>query len=362
MKKILLLGMCFAWAQLAHAQVVSTFHNDPTQRVDDAMVFDEAGNLYGSHYNGTNVYKITPDGQTSVFATGFNTPNGLAFNGQNHLYICDMSGNRIYKLAANGTFLDTIEVAGPSGIIKSHDSDTMIFTQYTQDIVNKLAPDGTIVPISSGVPLNGPVGLAYDTNGRLYVGNFTDRKVFLLDDENPTYVATVPGPTNGWLGFITFAQETLWGTSFNGHQIYRIYQDYTDSVEWVAGSTSGTVDGALEMAKFSSPNGIISSLTGDSLFISDYGTGKIRIIDFSDMAGLQEHARSQVELYPNPCSSQITLVASQKPENIRIYTTSGALLLETQSESIDLKTLAAGTYILHARINGQTVVRQFQKR
>jgi len=49
---ILILVACFNNLQ---AQVVSTFFNDPSKKVDDAMVLDDQGNLYGSHVMRPNV-------------------------------------------------------------------------------------------------------------------------------------------------------------------------------------------------------------------------------------------------------------------------------------------------------------------
>ena len=180
MKNYLTILVLF-FALYSSAQTVSTFFNATTENVTDAVVLDNQGNIYGSDYNGTNVYKITASGIVTVFATGFNTPNGLAFNSQGHLYVCDQAGNNVYVLSSSGIFLDTIPMSSPSGIIKSLDSDTMIIARYLSNIITKLAPDGSFSNVVSGAPLNGPVGLAYDSTGTLYIGNFTDRVILKLD-------------------------------------------------------------------------------------------------------------------------------------------------------------------------------------
>lgn len=238
---------------------------------------------------------------------------------------------------------------GPSGIIKSQNSDTMIFTQYKDHKVCKLAPDGSIHLMKSGMPLNGPVGLTYDQSGKLYVANFDDRKIHRFDaDSVVSYVATMPGPGNGWLGFITHAKGTLWGTGYNDHRIYRIYQNYTDSTALYAGSTAGNIDGTLNDAKFNSPNGIVASLTGDSLYVSDFNSGRIRIISFSGPNGIYEQQKKSgnVLVYPNPSRDKITIGYDKIVEHYSVYDVTGKEQLNGKGKEINVNTLSHGLYFI----------------
>ena len=86
------------------------------------------------------------------------------------------------------------------------------------------------------------------------------------------------------LGFIEWNKGYIYGTSFGSHRIYRI--DSANQHELVAGSSSGYQDGPGLLARFQSPNGIINSKGGDSLFISEFGTPRIRVITGLDSIGL----------------------------------------------------------------------------
>lgn len=346
-RTVLIFGLLIQTITLI-SQEVSTFFNDPIKKVDDDMALDYQGNLYGSHFMGSNVYKITPDGEATIFASGFNTPNGLAFDSQNNLYVCDLSGSKIYKLSISGEFLDTIVVSTPSGIVKSFDSDTMLFTQYSGNKLSKLAPDGTIILLASGSPMNGSVGLTYDDLGQLYVANYNNRKIYNYNEGIFTYVATVPGPANGALGFIAFAQGTLWGTSFNAHKIYKVYQNYVDSVMLYTGSTSGSVDGPIDIAQFSTPNGIISSATGDSLYISDFGTKRIRIISLNATTGISENEISiqNISVFPNPSNDWIQISYHGVADKIEVFDTSGNLVISAYEDRFSISKLPAGVYIV----------------
>ncbi|HSH64961.1 MAG TPA: T9SS type A sorting domain-containing protein, partial [Bacteroidia bacterium] len=214
----------------------------------------------------------------------------------------------------------------------------------------KLAPDGNITVMKSGTPLDGPVGLTYDNTGKLYVANFNDRKIHNIhSDSILTYVATMPGPPDGWLGFVTFAKGTLWGTGYNDHRIYRIYQEYVDSTQLYAGSTIGNTDGALNVAKFNSPNGIISSLTGDSLYVSDFNSGRIRIISLLEPNGVNdaERERSKIVVYPNPSYDMITIHYDHLVEKITIHDIGGKLQLTAFEKKINVKGLANGMYFIN---------------
>lgn len=348
MKKLIIILFFFIQSILSYSQFVSTFFSNPAMKVDDAMVLDNEGNLYGSHFMGSNIYKVTPSGVGTIFASGFNTPNGLAFDSQQNLYVCDLSGNRIYKLSSSGTFLDTFNVSTPSGIIKSINSDTMLFTQYTGNKLSKLAPDGTISIVASGLPMVGSVGLTYNSSGLLYVANFTNREIYSFSGNTFSYVATVPGPSGGALGFITFAKGSIWATSYNGHKIYRVYQNYLDSVLLYTGSTLGSVDGPLDSAKFNAPNGIISSISGDSFYVSDFGTGRIRIIRLSETVGLNEFGfdSNRIEVYPNPTSEFLKIRCPYDLNKIEIINTNGSTVLTSTDKNISVGNLPTGVYIL----------------
>lgn len=314
--------------------------NDPNTQFTDDLVFDSNGNLYCADYSGTSVYKRTPSGVVSIFSTGFNTPNGMAFDSNGNMFMCDNIGNAIYKIDNTGAVLDTFPTQGPSGIIKDIASDTMIFTAYApQSNLNKLAPDGTISSIHSGNPLNGPVGLAYIASD-LYVGNFTDREIYKIEADTLIYVATVPG--SGALGFIATLGNDLYGTCFATHKIYKIIPTEIDSTILIAGSTNGSVDGPISSATFSRPNGIVANPAGDTLYISQYGTGYLRIITGFTL-GLESELDPTISasVYPNPTTKKVFVdLNGEEISKIEVYNTVGILVSSEsniQSDQFELE-------------------------
>lgn len=269
--------------------------------IDDALVLDSDGNLYGSNYDGSDIFKMTPDGVVSSFASGFNTPNGLAFDSQGLLYMADNVGNQIFKIQPDGTVTSFIDnFFNPSGLLFKEGTDTLIATSYMDNQLSTIATDSSVQIFSTETDYNGPVGLCYDEEGNLYIANYNDHKIFKMDTNGAfSFFAEPPG--SGPIGFITYANGYIYATMFNNHKIFKI--DLTGTATLLVGSTAGSTDGDASVAKFNRPNGILASVTGDSLYVSDYGTKSLRLITdlqgTTSTASLDESAL-QLQILPNP--------------------------------------------------------------
>jgi len=336
-------------------------------RFTDDLIFDAQGNLYGSDYAGNSVFKLSPQGIISPFVSGLDSPNGLAFDSQGNLFICDNTGNKIYKVNAAGLISDSFATTNPSGIIKDPNSDTLYFTSYLANELKKLTPDGLILPWLTGGPMNGPVGLCYDLAGQLYLSNFNDRKIFKVYADSLGFLASMPGTNNSYLGFISSAFGSIWATNFQNHKIYRVFTNYTDSVVLYAGSSAGFTNGSLDSAKFRQPNGIVAK--NDSLFISEYSTGHIRVISDIDAdlsaPSLKLNAFA-VHLYPNPCTDYIFLSGLPLTDYsfYEIHNLEGQILKKGRLEAgqdLSVKQLAHGFYFLVLQSQGKYERLNFQK-
>ncbi len=333
MKSIIQLLLCtFLLPGILSAQTVTTVAANAS--IDDALLFDTAGNLYGSNYEGATIFKMTPNGTVSTFANGFTTPNGLAFDQAGFLYMADNVGNRIYKIATDGSPTSFVpNIFNPSGLIFEHDSDTLIATSYSGNKLMKIAPDGSVTDfVTSG--MNGPVGLAYDDNHNLYVAEFGaanasgGRKIFKI---TPDGVVTLHAQlsSGGSIGFIAYCKGYLYATLIYSHKIYRI--DLAGNKALWLGSTAGNADGEAAVAKFNGPNGIIANASQDTLYVSDFNSKSVRRI--TNLGGasalLEKDLNFQFSLSPNPSSSQLEL-AFELPKNMAVE----AWLIDSQGNSV----------------------------
>ncbi len=204
------------------------------------VAVDGSGNLYVADYNNHTIRKVTPAGVVTTLAgsagspgsadgTGsaarFNGPSGVAVDGSGNLYVADRSNHTIRKVtpagvvttlagsaessgAANGTG-STARFNGPLSVAVDG-SGNLYVTDYNNHTIRKVTPAGVVTTHagSAGNPgsANGtgsfarfryPVGVAVDSSGNLYVAdtyNHTIRKV------TPARVVTTLAGSAGNLG------------------------------------------------------------------------------------------------------------------------------------------------------------------
>ncbi|GJQ64153.1 MAG: hypothetical protein SCALA702_32060 [Melioribacteraceae bacterium] len=255
------------------AQQVETLVPGPST-FNDGLAVDMYGNIYASEYYGQTVTKITPDGETSIFVSGLDSPNGLAFGPDGFLYIPNVGTNQVFRVDTTGAKSVFTTIPQPS-VVHFIDETTMMAGSYTSNSIYTVNLNGESSLWHSGSPLNGPIGILNDDSGYLYISNFTDGKIFRVDSsKNFEQIADLPG----WLGFMTMVGENIYASAYNRNRIYKIPVDGSGATVFAGSGASGGIDGPLLEATFNTPNGITTSLTGDTLFISQYNTRSLRMI------------------------------------------------------------------------------------
>jgi hypothetical protein len=82
-----------------------------------AAAFDGSGNLFEADQGSGTIFKFTPAGTKSTFASGLNNPTGLAFDGSGNLFEADNGSNTIFIFTPGGTrstFASGLD--GPAGL------------------------------------------------------------------------------------------------------------------------------------------------------------------------------------------------------------------------------------------------------
>ena len=135
------------------------------------LTFDRTGFLYISSRMEGTIYKVTPDGQRSVYAEGMGVATGIAFDEQENLYVGDRTGT-IFKINQKAEIFvfATIE-ASLAAYHLAFGPDRHLFvtgpTTSSFDHVLRISPNGEVRSFYRG--LGRPQGLAFDVEGNLYV-------------------------------------------------------------------------------------------------------------------------------------------------------------------------------------------------
>jgi sugar lactone lactonase YvrE len=135
------------------------------------LAFDRAGYLYVSSRMDGTVYRVAPNGSMSAYAQGMGVATGIAFDDEENLYVGDRSGT-IFKIARDRQIFvyATLEPSvsayhlafGPGGYLYVTGPTISSF-----DAVHRIDTHGTVETFYRG--LGRPQGLAFDTEGNLYV-------------------------------------------------------------------------------------------------------------------------------------------------------------------------------------------------
>ena len=145
------------------------------------LAFDRNGLLYVSSRADGTIYRISPNGDASLYAEGLGIATGIAFDTAGNLYVGDRSGT-IFKIAASagaGDFPDaprnifvfaTLEPSMAAYHLAFNARGTLFVTGPTtssNQAIHAIAPDGTTTVFYQG--LGQAQGMAFDVDDNLYV-------------------------------------------------------------------------------------------------------------------------------------------------------------------------------------------------
>ena len=154
------------------------------------MTFDNSDNLYLSQQNIYIINKITPLGvldPTFIVNPALAGPAifGVAFNSVGNLYVASSGGASIYKIEPNGN--STLFVSPPNNVFSlAFDKFDNLYVTNGISGIYKIDPLGniTIYADNSSGLINTPEGIVFDSVGNLYIANSGNNNILKVNTTN----------------------------------------------------------------------------------------------------------------------------------------------------------------------------------
>jgi sugar lactone lactonase YvrE len=243
---------------------------------NDGIAFDGAGNAWIADLTADTVSRyevseLASDGSPSPSVTieGLSNPAGLAFDAAGNLFVANIESNAIVvftpdQLLASGTPTPSVTIStaggslsGPVGLAFDASGNLWVTNLFRGTIVrfgsSQLASSGTPEPEvtiddGAGGNLDVPVGVAFDAAGDLWVTNLFgplailkfENPGSLSGEVDPTPDVVLTGVTNP-AGVVFDNSGSLWVVSFNSGDLLRF-----DDPGSLSGDVSPAADAVID--------------------------------------------------------------------------------------------------------------------
>jgi uncharacterized repeat protein (TIGR02543 family) len=247
------------------------------------VTFDRLGNMYIADAGSNRILKVDKATKKISIAAGTGTagysgdlglainanlqsPEGVAFDSHNNMYIADFSNKVIRKVDYVTNIITTYAGGGQTTIPDSTDTNNV--------------PD-SILALSA--IMDGPYNLAFDSNDNLYIVERNLNFIYKVDNSGNISVAhagysdNLSSPTG-----VAIDNSGKMYIADQDNSVIRMYDPINNTMETVAGiyQNSGySGDGGLAtQAKLDSPSGVAVDSKGN-LYIMEYNNAVIRFVE-----------------------------------------------------------------------------------
>lgn len=260
------------------------------------IAVDNAGDIFVADTLNNTIREITPDGKVSTIAglgnsqgtnngvgsaARFAQPNGIAVDGLTNLYVVD-SGNTLIRLIQRvGATWVTSTIAGTG-------------TDGTNDGAGFGAMFGNFGHAAGGV-VPGPLGIAADNAGNVYVADTDNHEVRKLTHIGANWVVTTLATSSSQQAAIAVDAAGKIYTANSDDTVQKLAPFGITSVATILGGVSGATgsqDGAGAAARFNRPLGIALDTLGN-VYLADTRNNTIRKGMFTQLARPNAVAISQ---------------------------------------------------------------------
>lgn len=220
------------------------------------VAVDSIGLVYVANF-GSEVWRISRSGEVKLLTDSLYGSAGNAIDNNGDLLQASHNNGSLYRISRAGMITPVVEggLNGPVGVAVDK-AGAIFVTNCWEDTVVKIDENGEITKFSEGPMYDCPNGLTFDPSGNLFVVSFDNTIVVkITPDGSATELARLPGIGNSHLAYY---KGFLYVTQIHNHRIYRISQD-GEYVSIVGDGKPGLEDGHGDQARLAWPNGIAVS-------------------------------------------------------------------------------------------------------
>ena len=289
-----------------HARVTTLAGDGSPQVFSDpfGIAVAKAGTIYVADAGEKNlIHKISREGTITTFSTGFNTPSALAIDANGNLYVADTSNNRIGKVAPDGT-VSTIagdgtagyrdgpaaqaRFNGPVGIAVDTRGNVFVADTYN-DRVRMISTDGQVSTVAgAGSPgyadgdrntalFDTPCGIAVAQDGTLIIADTGNDRLRRIDKDGNVSAFTVNGESlSSPIGLALTHDNVLYVTELNRSRVLQVTPD--GSAHVIAGRGPGFADG-VDNARFNQPTAVAIDSLSHGLYVTDSANYLVRKLE-----------------------------------------------------------------------------------
>jgi sugar lactone lactonase YvrE len=171
------------------------------------LVIDKNDNLYMTADTGTQIMKILPTGEATVFCKHplLRIVSGICMDKNGYLYGAAYQTNSIIKISPDGNTVTTVYAGSPLSDpvnVQMDINGNFVVSNYGNHAIVKITPCGTASILYQGALIRSPYGMTFSKSGNLYVGGYESGKVMKFSPQGVAeeYAGTGAAvPRNIWL-------------------------------------------------------------------------------------------------------------------------------------------------------------------